>query len=89
MSTSVDRLAVATVGEGSRLGRKKRAKAGKTNGTFDHGENNGASMLWNVFVDVQSPLRGSMSGLVSDKYGEEVPALTPSAKNGVAWSRRH
>jgi hypothetical protein len=36
---SVDQLATATVGEGSRLGRKNRAKDGKTNGTPDDGEN--------------------------------------------------
>jgi hypothetical protein len=44
-SMSVGRLAVATVGGGSRLGRKIREKAGKTNGTSDDGENNGARML--------------------------------------------
>jgi hypothetical protein len=44
-STSVGRLADAIVGEGSRLGRKNRAKAGKTNVTFDDCENNGACML--------------------------------------------
>jgi hypothetical protein len=38
-------LAVVTVGRGNRLGRKKRAKAGKTNGTSDDGENDGACML--------------------------------------------
>jgi hypothetical protein len=43
--TSVDRLTVATVGGGSRLGRKNRVKAGKTNGTSDDGENDGARML--------------------------------------------
>jgi hypothetical protein len=32
-------------GQGSRLRRKNRAKAGKTNGTFDDGENDGARML--------------------------------------------
>jgi hypothetical protein len=45
MSTSVGRLAAAIVGEGSRLGRKNRAKASKTNETFDDGENDGARML--------------------------------------------
>jgi hypothetical protein len=30
-----------------------------------------------------------MSGLVLDEYKEEVPALTPSAENGVARRRRH
>jgi hypothetical protein len=45
MSTSVGRLAVVTVGRGSRLGRKNRAKAGKTNETSDDGENDGACML--------------------------------------------
>jgi hypothetical protein len=34
-----------TVGGGSRLGRKNRAKAGKTNGTFDDSENDGARMM--------------------------------------------
>ena len=29
------------------------AKAGKTNGTFDDGENDGAHMMWNVLVDMQ------------------------------------
>jgi hypothetical protein len=33
-----------TVGGGSRLGRKNRAKAGKTNGTSDD-ENDGARMM--------------------------------------------
>jgi hypothetical protein len=31
----------------------------------------------------------SVSGLVSDEYGEQAPALTPSAENGVAQRRRH
>jgi hypothetical protein len=35
------------------LGRKNRAKAGKTNGTSDDGENDGARMMRNVLVDVQ------------------------------------
>jgi hypothetical protein len=30
-----------------------------------------------------------MSGLVSDEYGEEAPAPTPSAENGVARRWRH
>jgi hypothetical protein len=34
-------------------------------------------------------MRGSVSGLVSDEYGEEAAALTPSAENGVAQRRRH
>jgi hypothetical protein len=42
---SVGRLTAATVGRGSRLGRKNRTKAGKTNGTFDDGENDGARMM--------------------------------------------
>ena len=42
---SVGRLAAATVGMGSRLGRKNRAKAGKTNVTSDDDENDGARML--------------------------------------------
>jgi hypothetical protein len=33
------------VGGGSRLGRKKRMKAGKMNGTSDDGENDGARMM--------------------------------------------
>jgi hypothetical protein len=33
------------VGGGSRLGRKNKAKAGKTNGTSDDGENAGARMM--------------------------------------------
>jgi hypothetical protein len=28
-------------------------------------------------------------GLVSDEYGEETPAPTPSAKDGVARRQRH
>jgi hypothetical protein len=44
---------VATMGGGSRLGRKNRAKAEKTNGTSDDDENDGAHMMWNVLVDVQ------------------------------------
>jgi hypothetical protein len=40
---SVGRLAAATVS--SRLGRKNSAKAGKTNGTSDNGENDGTSMM--------------------------------------------
>jgi hypothetical protein len=52
-STSVGRLAAATVGGGTRFGRKNRAKAGKTNGTSNDDENDGARMLWNVLVDVQ------------------------------------
>jgi hypothetical protein len=43
--TRVDRLVAATVGEGSRLGRKNRAKAEKTNGTSDDGENDGVRMM--------------------------------------------
>jgi hypothetical protein len=42
---SVGRLAAATMGRGSRLGRKNIAKAGKTNGTSDDGENDGARKL--------------------------------------------
>jgi hypothetical protein len=42
---SVSRLVAVTVGEGNRLGRKNRAKARKTNGTSDDGENDGARML--------------------------------------------
>jgi hypothetical protein len=30
-----------------------------------------------------------VSGLVLDKYGEEAPALTPSAENGVVRRWRH
>jgi hypothetical protein len=41
-STSVSRLVAVTVGGGSRLGWKNRAKTGKTNGTSDDGENDGA-----------------------------------------------
>jgi hypothetical protein len=44
-STSVGRLAAATGGGGSRLGRKNRAKAGKTNETFDDDENDGVHMM--------------------------------------------
>jgi predicted GNAT family N-acyltransferase len=40
--TRVGRLAAATVGRGSRLGRKNMAKAGKKNGTSDDDENDGA-----------------------------------------------
>jgi hypothetical protein len=40
-------------------------------------------------VDVQYPLRGSVSGLVSDEYGEEAHALMLSTENGVTWRRRH
>jgi hypothetical protein len=35
------------------------------------------------------PLRGSMSGLLSDEYGEDMSAPTPSAENGVSRRRRH
>jgi hypothetical protein len=42
---SVGWLAATTVGGGSRLGRKNMAKTGKTNGTSDDGENDGAHML--------------------------------------------
>jgi hypothetical protein len=38
-------LATATVSGGSRLGRKNRAKARKTNETFDDGKNDGARIL--------------------------------------------
>jgi hypothetical protein len=44
-STNVGRLAAATVGGGSRLGRKNRTKGGKTNGTSDDGENDGGRVL--------------------------------------------
>jgi hypothetical protein len=44
-STSVGRLADVTVGRGNRLGRKNKAKAGKTNGTPNDGENDGVCML--------------------------------------------
>jgi hypothetical protein len=40
-------------------------------------------------VNVQYPLRESVSGLVSDEYGEEVHAPTPSAENGVMRRWRH
>jgi hypothetical protein len=42
---SVSRLAVVTMDGDSRLGRKNKAKAGKTNGTSDDGKNDGARML--------------------------------------------
>jgi hypothetical protein len=35
----------ATVGRGSRLGRKNMAKAGKTGSTFDDSEDDGAHMM--------------------------------------------
>jgi hypothetical protein len=41
----IGRLATATVGGGSRLGRKNRTKARKTNGTSDDGENDGVCMM--------------------------------------------
>jgi hypothetical protein len=41
----VGRLAAVTVDGGSRLGRKNRAKAGKTNGTSDDGKNDVARMM--------------------------------------------
>jgi hypothetical protein len=56
---------------------KHMAKAGKTNRTSDDGENDGARMMWNVLVDVQYLLRESVSGLMSDEYGEEAHAVTP------------
>jgi hypothetical protein len=34
-------------------------------------------------------VRESVSGLVSDEYGEEAPAPTPSAENRVAQRWRH
>jgi hypothetical protein len=42
--TSVGRLAAATVGGDSRLGRKNRAKTGKMNGTSEDDENDGVCM---------------------------------------------
>jgi hypothetical protein len=42
---SVGQFATATVGGGSRLGRKNRTKVGKTNGMSDDGENDGARMM--------------------------------------------
>jgi hypothetical protein len=42
---SVGRLVATTVGGGSMLGRKNRAKAGKTKRTSDDSENDGAHML--------------------------------------------
>jgi hypothetical protein len=44
-STNVGRLAAVNVGRGSRLGRKNRAKAGKTNRTSDDSENDGVRVL--------------------------------------------
>jgi hypothetical protein len=43
--TSFGWLAAATVGGGSRLGRKNRVKARKTNGMSDDDENDGAHMM--------------------------------------------
>jgi hypothetical protein len=40
-------------------------------------------------VDVQCPLHGSVSGLVSDEYGKEAPVPTSSIKNEVARRWRH
>jgi hypothetical protein len=77
------------VGGGSRIGRKNSVKARKTNVTSDNGENDDARMIRNVLVDVQQPLRESVSRLLSDEYGEEAPAPTPSAENGVARRWRH
>jgi hypothetical protein len=34
-----------TVGEGSRMGRKNKTKAGKTNGMSDDDKNDGAHMM--------------------------------------------
>jgi hypothetical protein len=45
VSTSAGRPAAATVGGGSRLGRKNNTKVGKTNGTSDDGENDDVRML--------------------------------------------
>jgi hypothetical protein len=45
VSTGVGRLAASTMGRGSRLGRKNRAKAGKMNGTSDDGKNDGVCMM--------------------------------------------
>jgi hypothetical protein len=45
MSTSISWLVAVTAGWGSRLGRKNRAKARKTNVTSDDGENDGACMM--------------------------------------------
>jgi hypothetical protein len=45
VSTSVGWLTAATVGGGSRLGRKNKAKVGKTNESSDDDENDGARML--------------------------------------------
>jgi hypothetical protein len=42
---SVGRLVAATVGGGSRLGRKNIAKVGKTNGMSDNGENDDVRMM--------------------------------------------
>jgi hypothetical protein len=44
VSTSVGRLVAATVGGGSRLGRKNRVKVEKTNMMSDDAENDGAHM---------------------------------------------
>jgi hypothetical protein len=44
-SISVGWLVAATVGGGSRLVRKNRARTEKTNGTSDDSENDGTHML--------------------------------------------
>jgi hypothetical protein len=48
-STSIGRLAAVTVGGGSRLGWKNRAKAGKTNRTSDDGKNDGEREIASTF----------------------------------------
>jgi hypothetical protein len=55
LSTRVDRLAAATVGggRGSRLERKNWTKAGKTNETFNDGENkNGVKRHYKKLVNL-------------------------------------
>jgi hypothetical protein len=77
------------VGGGNNLGRKNKAKAGKTNGTSDDSKNDGARMLWKRSRGRAISTARSLSGLVSDEYGEVTSAPTLSVNNGVAQRRRH
>jgi hypothetical protein len=84
-STSVGPLTSATVGEGSRLGRKNRAKVRKTNGTSDDYENEGAHIYETSSWTCNSHCLGRCRGWYRRNTGRRRLLAHPLARTG--WHR--
>ncbi|AQK51578.1 hypothetical protein ZEAMMB73_Zm00001d049917 [Zea mays] len=66
-------------GRGSRLGRKNRAKAGKTNGTSDDGENDVVSLQHcNHQYHVDFDICHDLHGLIIEEHVPHLPVEVPS-----------